>query len=569
MRVSKTKQNLSVRAIAGLHVVILAWSLPKTKCTGLMGFAIHRTDHTEDEAYYLEGMKVFTATDPHLARGSLHSTRQQPIQSFGWSDYTAKPGHRYTYRVEALYGPPDNLEVKRSVAVEVKTEQEEVGAHTIYFNRGAAASQEYMRRFDHSKPLGDIPKATDPRWAWLSRGAAEAIQQFARRASGPNWSLRVCAYEFRWGEFAACLKEVADLGVDVRIVYDCNSNPPETDGSIFPRDKNRTTASDAGIQTFCTERITRSDIKSPPISHNKFIVLLKKGVPQAVLTGSTNFSVGGVYGQSNAVHIFDNKAAAAAYHDLWKLLAGNPKHNELRDSLTTVFDIPDDQPDRGTHAVFSPRNSLAALDWYAKLAKESEDAIFMTFAFGMNKLFKDAFANGSSRLRFALMDKLLSPGVRKDKREAAEAEMLAIRKLPEVRIAVGNRLTTNAFDNWLRERLTGLNSNVQYIHTKFMLLNPLSDDPVVIAGSANFSDASTDSNDENMLVIRGDKRVADIYLGEYMRLWNHYAFREWVANKAEGQELKPLDPDSRWWRSYFGKTQQSSQRQYFSGIEAS
>jgi hypothetical protein len=29
-----------------------------------------------------------------------------------------------------------------------------------------------------------------------------------------------------------------------------------------------------------------------------------------------------------------------------------------------------------------------------------------------------------------------------------------------------------------------------------------------------------------MLVIRGNKAVADIYLGEFMRLFSHYAFRE-------------------------------------------
>jgi phosphatidylserine/phosphatidylglycerophosphate/cardiolipin synthase-like enzyme len=63
-------------------------------------------------------------------------------------------------------------------------------------------------------------------------------------------------------------------------------------------------------------------------------------------------------------------------------------------------------------------------------------------------------------------------------------------------------------------------------HTKFMVIDPLGDDPIVVTGSANFSESSTTGNDENMLFIRGNSRVADIYLGEYMRLWNHYAFRE-------------------------------------------
>ena len=85
------------------------------------------------------------------------------------------------------------------------------------------------------------------------------------------------------------------------------------------------------------------------------------------------------------------------------------------------------------------------------------------------------------------------------------------------------------------------------------------------------SDASTLNNDENMLVIRGSTRVADIYLGEYMRLWNHYAFREWAASKINQPNLrfKFLDTKNIWWKEYFGDTDRSRQRLYFSGSESS
>ena len=62
----------------------------------VLGFAVHRTDHTEDEAFWLEGIKVFEETDPGTAKASL---RSHPVQGFTWSDFTAKPGHEYTYRV--------------------------------------------------------------------------------------------------------------------------------------------------------------------------------------------------------------------------------------------------------------------------------------------------------------------------------------------------------------------------------------------------------------------------------------------------------------------------------------
>ena len=60
---------------------------------------------------------------------------------------------------------------------------------------------------------------------------------------------------------------------------------------------------------------------------------------------------------------------------------------------------------------------------------------------------------------------------------------------------------------WVREtnaRQLALNHHVSYIHSKFLLRDPLGADPMVVTGSANFSAASTNDNDENMLIIRGN-----------------------------------------------------------------
>jgi phosphatidylserine/phosphatidylglycerophosphate/cardiolipin synthase-like enzyme len=468
--------------------------------------------------------------------------------------------------VQALKGPPSNLVPFKEVGVVVRTESEEGGNQDVFFNRGAAASQEYARRFGNHPPNDSNPG--DPRWAWLSRGAAEAIENFIGRANGGDWALRVAAYEFRLERVAKALKNAHDSGADVKIVYDANNNPPDKKGEVFPRDQNRATAKAANIDSLCIERITRADVKSPPISHHKFIVLLKKGDPVAVLTGSTNFSAGGVFGQSNVVHVVEDKAVAAAYLKCWTLISANRDHDALRAELSALNKIPKDLPPLGTREIYSPQTTNGALEWYARRAKEAPRALFMTFAFGMNKLFMDAYATGSAGLRYALLDKLLGPGIRKEKKAAAEAAMLALRKKKENRFAVGNRLVTNKFDRWLKETLTGLNEHVQFIHTKFMLVDPLGDDPIIITGSANFSDASTLDNDENMLVIRGNKRVADIYVGEYMRLWNHYAFREWASSQSaqpQDAKFKYLDTTNKWWREYFGNTARSSQRAYFSG----
>jgi hypothetical protein len=73
-----------------------------------------------------------------------------------------------------------------------------------------------------------------------------------------------------------------------------------------------------------------------------------------------------------------------------------------------------------------------------------------------------------------------------------------------------------------------------------------------------FSDASTKQNDENMIVVRGDKRVADIYLGEFMRLWQHYRFRyveNAIAEEKHIDKYKPnyLCADDAWVAPYYKK----------------
>jgi phosphatidylserine/phosphatidylglycerophosphate/cardiolipin synthase-like enzyme len=145
---------------------------------------------------------------------------------------------------------------------------------------------------------------------------------------------------------------------------------------------------------------------------------------------------------------------------------------------------------------------------------------------------------------------------------AEEGKIQKLRNRPENVFAIGDFIRTNEIDGWLKERLSGLNSHVRYIHNKFMLVDPLGDDPIVIAGSANFSESSTNRNDENMLVVRGNTRVADIYLGEFMRMYSHFAFRESLQWRNPDDPPKHLRSDD-WWQDYYGNTERSLRRQIF------
>ena len=197
----------------------------------------------------------------------------------------------------------------------------------------------------------------------------------------------------------------------------------------------------------------------------------------------------------------------------------------------------------------------------------------MTFAFGMNQKFQDVYRTDDDVLRMALMEKEWgNPKTRVQETKALQQ----IRNRRNVVVAVGNRIVTNSFDRWLAE-LQQLDPDVHvyWVHLKFMLVDPLGPRPIVVTGSANFSKASTDTNDENMLVIRGDKRIADIYFGEYLRLYSHYAFREAVKIYLEKKGGKPeewtpqfLVADDSWMDPYFDPDDRSARdtrRKYFGG----
>lgn len=86
-----------------------------------------------------------------------------------------------------------------------------------------------------------------------------------------------------------------------------------------------------------------------------------------------------------------------------------------------------------------------------------------------------------------------------------------------------------------------------------MGLDPLTDDPTVITGSANFSESSILHNDENMLIIRGNTRVADIFLTEFMRLFRLSRSRQQLMEMREEQReaASSLVPTDAWAEEYY------------------
>jgi len=511
------------------------------------------------ERYFLRGIKRFRFKDEGVAAGTPLPTSEHPIQTFQWGDYTAKPEKTYRYKVVPVYGKPKLLDLDEASAttIEIATEAEEGGAgddgrvaHDIYFNRGAAGSQAYARRFK------DSPDETDPdseQMKWLSRGLFEALIGFIQRAAGPDagdYRLRAMLYEFRYLPVGKAFHAARKAGADVAIRYEAQSYQDENEEMIAA----------ARIKGACKPQKSRAGIR-----HNKFIVLVHKGKPVAVWTGSTNISAGGIFGHSNVGHVIWDEGLAQRYLDYWELLADSEvTRGPLVEANLEVEPTPpasSEPPANRILTLFSPRDdkeTLETLNWYADVMGSAKRIVCVTFAFNLADVFLEQLVRKDDTLRYAVFDKNL--------KEEAEEQIDAVRNTV---IAAGAKLARGDMENFIGERLTGFNRNL-YIHDKFLLVDPLGSDPIVVTGTANFSPASQHANDENMLVIRGDQRVADIYFGEFMRVFDHLYARYIVGKiKAAGTN----DPDAgylkeraeEWVPQHFKKGRKDLRRRYFMG----
>jgi len=546
MRAPGDGDGIKIQLIAGTYVVLIGMSVEPDRIGELLGFTIERTDHTEGERYFLSNSLLFERND--AGTKSDYSTAKNPVQAFSWGDYTAKPGHTYTYEVTARYGTPAKLNDGPHAAATVTTENPDDGTHGVYFNRGVAASAAYRRRFGDQNPA-DVPNKEAYRW--LSRGLEEALVGFIGRAKDERYSLRAAMYEFNFDPALEAFKIADQAGADVQIAY-------HKLGEVG--DGNREALGDSGIKQLT---IPRSKVS---ISHNKFVVLLKDGKPLEVWSGSTNVTEGGIYGHANVGHRIGDRKVAAAYLDYWTQISINPSRPDICAFNDPLPKFPKGRPKGGMTTVFSPRSNLDALAWYVRLADTAKQGVFLTAAFGLKPEIKPVFDGDRDYLRYLLLD-------------TEEGEVKALRRDPDNVVGAGYYKATGPYRTWIAKALKRLNGHVDYVHTKLMIVDPLTEDPLVITGSANWSKASCEKNDENMVVIRGDTRVADIYLTEFMRLFNHYRLRAKAktpedkpppgprAPRAANQARLHLAPDSSWAEPFYvDNSPEAKERKMFAGL---
>jgi phosphatidylserine/phosphatidylglycerophosphate/cardiolipin synthase-like enzyme len=103
---------------------------------------------------------------------------------------------------------------------------------------------------------------------------------------------------------------------------------------------------------------------------------------------------------------------------------------------------------------------------------------------------------------------------------------------------------------WKREILK---AGFAIIHDKILVIDPFSDECVVITGSHNLGHKASYDNDENLAIIHGNKKLAMAYATHVLDVYDHFAWRYNVKNlggeSAADQSLKGT-PDE-WLEKYF------------------
>jgi hypothetical protein len=251
-----------VYAVTGTNTVSFAIVASDLSKDGLLGFAVRRYDLAAGTDKWMAGFKVFASVIPTPTTETRVSTYDHPVQSFSWDDFTAQPGQRYRYVFHPVKGTPEALRRPGpALTLTIRTEQLYGGTHDVFFNRGVASSQAYVRTYG-TKPIDTLePERRAQALGWLSRDLDDALLAFVDAATDGD-RLLGCFYEFRYEPVATALRNAIERGVDVQLIVDGKENAED-----FPRRDNLAMLEQVGIPL---TRVRLREARKSAIQHNKF-----------------------------------------------------------------------------------------------------------------------------------------------------------------------------------------------------------------------------------------------------------------------------------------------------------
>jgi hypothetical protein len=540
--------GFSVKASSGDRCVLLAFNLEDHLVEHLAGFAVRRIA-PGGKAQWLQNRLSFTTgytKNTTAKQRKWTDTNVAPLQKFWWVDFPPedKPGE-YTYEVQVMRfktATGFRLRADQTVRVSLYVGPFSSGKIEMAFTRGYLSSQAYADKFNN-KPISPKTKSIEydtaqfeKQYAWLGAHAREALFRFLDECVKDKWvSVDVFAYDLNEPDV---IRQLEKLGTRLRLVLD--------DAALH--------TGDAALEPLAFQKLAQSagekQVKRGHFSryqHNKVIVKRRGAKAEKVLTGSTNFSVTGLYVNANNILIYDDARVAElyarAFDNAFKNGARTAAFAESplakKEWLVQGEGVPRTYFELSPHA--KPTFSLKRL--LDELNKADSSVIFACMGLtGSGEVLKTLRTLHKN-------PRVFSYGVTDDEGREDKPGDVVYYKPDE---AGGVLIKTEVLDKlvpepFAKEYSAGL---AHKVHHKFVVVDYNDSDPVLFTGSSNLAELGEQENGDNLIAIY-DREIVTAYAIEGIRLVDHYAFRAAVGNATQASPLRLKVDKENWWKRYY------------------
>ena len=296
------------------------------------------------------------------------------------------------------------------------------------------------------------------------------------------------------------------------------------------------------------------------IGHNKFVVYADNAnTPRAVPTGSTNWTANALCGQTNNALIIESPEVATIYLDYWRHLKddnasqsavfrenNNVRHNYVEEEnniqLTTWFS-PNTQ--RKTKPTSNPPVPSDLQEVFELMHKAEKAIIFLVFQPGSPSVIEEAKKcqdkNPNLIIRGAATDRKAVGQFDTDlfhRSGKSDGTVIAVAEIDD------------EFSFWQKELLKVSPKSHAVIHDKIVVIDPFSSDCAVITGSHNLGFKASYSNDENLIIARGNRALSEAYAIHVMDVYDHYRWRFMIQQKGKAA-WSGLNTKDTWQDRYF------------------
>ena len=528
-------------------VVFLAWEYDKL-IPDCLGFDVRRTNLKTKVMTHLPTWVPFQGetNEEWKSRGS----DVWPVQKFSWRDFSTESGGSYQYEVVPMVGTPGGLKPQEALAVTTNP----VNLSTDYGDISAAFTNGILSTqfVAHQLPVGkdgspslaalmkDISTAGNPLRVKLAGDSLPMLMSLLQRAKKSGGQCYCALYELTDPDLLKLLTGNKAVHLIVS-----NTGPDDATNK-----QSRKILHQSGVD------IHDRMLGGEHIGHNKFAVYVDKaGNAQAVLSGSTNWTPNGMCAQSNNAVLIESPEVASAYLDYWKrLLQDNAKQGQtLRTSDMQPFQTKLDNGKTDFTVWYSPNTKATAkpaknpaappdmAEVFSIMQNAKQAVLFLVFLPGTPSIVDQALAvqqaNPKLLVRGAVSDSKAMPRVKLVHRAGED---------PTVVLASAIK---DEFAAWHKELLK---AGFAIIHDKIVVVDPFSPDCVVITGSHNLGYKASYSNDENLLIIRGNQALAQAYAVHVLDVYDHYRFRYMQQQQGKAGAFSGfLSTDPGWQKRYF------------------